>query len=118
MPLFQAGTAPSNKVLLFTSALNAATWTAVDLRSSGWANDVNARVARIDARIIDPEEGDSLDFAFESSPDTAFLSADSTVALSLPFPDELKAHTWYWKTSGALNVQVAVWYNIKPDGYV
>lgn len=109
-----------------TFSLNASSWTEVDLTGTDWAGHASvpakgreaaarARLTHINLRISGATPGDSVDVSHLSNAGTggqAYLSADHQVMLSMPFPMSERASKWYWRTSGALTVQVEVYFDI------
>lgn len=121
MTLLTNGTAPAAYSKAYTAEVDTSnSWLPVDITGVGWANNANARIARIDLRLVGAEDGDllSLSRIDTSSPGTDYIIADHQAGLSLSFTDLPKATSWRWRTSGAVTVSMIVWYNILPEGYV
>jgi hypothetical protein len=118
LPFVPAAKSPASQVALFTGTVNTSNvWVAVDITGSAWADRTDIRVAQVDLRVLNAETK-TLDIALEAAPGTEFLTADASMAISLPVPNTLRKTSFYWRSSASLTAQVAVWYDIIPEGYV
>ena len=121
MPILTTGAAPAAYSKAFTGSVNTTgSWATVDFTGATWANRDDVFICRIDLRLVGAEDGDQLSLArvVVDAPGTDFVIADHQAGVSLAFVNTPKATSWRWKTSGALDVSMIVWYSTLPEGYV
>jgi len=113
-----------------TLEVNAANFTLVDLRTAAWfgqAARLNAIaraaavargiVRRIDMKIQNPTAGtDWVQYSDRESPGGEYYNqADSgTPVLRSDYPTNLQVSTFWWRTSGAVTLELEIWFDIPP----
>lgn len=108
-------------------SLNNASWTEIDFRAAAWTQACPQLSAGESARAANKAElkrftvrlvsGTSINIAEEASPSDRYASVDATVPVfQRDWSNRENISSLYYQTSGAVVVEVEIWFDIPPAG--